>query len=131
VASPIAHDTGWQRRPVSASEPSGFSGTIAERPEAGEAYPADRGRSGGSGSDWQREQVTPKAAGLKTTDSVRRYLAVAFVGCFVLVLGLGYLATATGHWQNSGEWFQAALPATVSLLGSALGFYYGDKRDDR
>jgi hypothetical protein len=58
-------------------------------------------------------------------------IALAFVFCFALVLGLGFLATGTRHWQNSGEWFQAALPATVSLLGSALGFYYGDKRQDR
>jgi hypothetical protein len=58
-------------------------------------------------------------------------IALSFVGCFGLVLWLGYRATATGHWQNSSEWFQAALPATVSLLGSALGFYYGEKRNDK
>jgi hypothetical protein len=58
-------------------------------------------------------------------------IALSFVACFGLVLCLGYLATGTPHWQNSSEWFQAALPATVSLLGSALGFYYGEKRNDR
>ncbi|HET7014121.1 MAG TPA: hypothetical protein VFI65_09425 [Streptosporangiaceae bacterium] len=58
-------------------------------------------------------------------------IALSFVSCFGLVLCLGFLATGTRHWQNSSEWFQAALPATVSLLGSALGFYYGEKRHDR
>ena len=121
--------TGWQRRTVQTSEIAGFQETISGG-SAGEPPPADPGRRG-SGYGWRRERVTPKAAGFKSKNWVRMIIALAFVLCFAFVLYLGYLATGSRHWQNSSEWFQAALPATVSLLGSALGFYYGDKRQDR
>jgi hypothetical protein len=132
VSRSTQEGTGWEHRPVAPDElddPRGPTG--------------DPGQPDGSYGNWRRTEVPPEAfswrredssprnAGVRSIGWVRMAIALSFVGCFALVLGLGYWATVTGHWRNSSEWFQAALPATVSLLGSAIGFYYGERRNDR
>ena len=132
TSRPVQEDSGWEHRPVALGE-------LGADPEPTD-NPAPQGVSYGNwrhseippeAFNWRREGSSPRTAGIRSIGWVRMVIALSFVICFGLVLYLGYRATGTGHWQNSSEWFQAALPATVSLLGSALGFYYGDKRNDR
>lgn len=149
--------TGWQHRPVRvpALEPaiSGSAGPSwpdeagqgpvpQPRPAtddpaaAGAAAGAQAGPPAGGGkasggqaggwTRWERKPVSSSKLGMR--EWVRTAIAVGFSLWLLLVLILGYLASTTGHWKNSSDWFQAALPATVSLLGSALGFYYGERR---
>jgi len=116
----------WERRPYDLTE------LIDSASASGGS-----GRPGGGHGDGSGRQTPPGAARWSRKDRsvrpafVRMAIAFSFVICFGLVLYLGFRATGSDHWRNTSEWFQAALPATVSLLGSALGFYYGDKRNDR
>lgn len=125
-------NSGWEHRPVAIDE-------LGADPEPTDSSAPPDVRYGNwrrseippEAFNWRREGSSPRTAGIRSIGSVRMVIALCFVICFGLVLYLGYCSTGTRHWQNSSEWFQAALPATVSLLGSALGFYYGDKRNDR
>jgi hypothetical protein len=128
----VQQDSGWEHRPVALDElgadqePTGSSDL-----QGGRYGNWRRSEIPPEAFNWSREGSSPRTAGIRSIGWVRMVIALSFVICFGLVLYLGYRATGTKHWQNSSEWFQAALPATVSLLGSALGFYYGDKRNDR
>lgn len=122
----------WEHRPIALEDLDDSSGRAGDAGESDSNYGNwRRTEVPPEAFSWRREDSSPRNAGVRSIGWVRMAIALSFVACFGLVLCLGFLATGTGHWQNSGEWFQAALPATVSLLGSAIGFYYGEKRNDR
>jgi len=56
---------------------------------------------------------------------IRGFLAIAFAAVFtaVVLIPLAFIDT----WPEAREWLQAALPAVTALLGSAMGFYFGQR----
>jgi len=62
---------------------------------------------------------------LDKQERVRGWLAIGFGVIFAAVLLLPLLFI--DDWANAQEWLQAALPAVTGLLGSAMGFYFGQK----
>ena len=127
----VQEDSGWEHRPFDLDELSNPDPETRRRPAEDDYGNWRRSEIPPEAFHWSREGSSPRTAGIRSIGWVRMAIALSFVVCFGLVLCLGFAATGTRHWQNSSEWFQAALPATVSLLGSALGFYYGEKRNDR
>jgi hypothetical protein len=47
---------------------------------------------------------------------------------FGVQLAVGALAVFTGHWTDAEEYLKVTLPATIGILGSAIGFYFGAHR---
>jgi hypothetical protein len=43
-------------------------------------------------------------------------------------LVVGALAVFVGSWAEAEEYLKVTLPATISVLGSAIGFYFGSQR---
>jgi hypothetical protein len=43
-------------------------------------------------------------------------------------LGVGALAVFVGSWADAEEYLKVTLPATIGVLGSAIGFYLGSQR---
>jgi len=60
-------------------------------------------------------------------ERVRGRLAIGFGVIFAAVLLLPLLFI--DDWANAQEWLQATLPAVTGLLGSAMGFYFGQRNN--
>jgi len=57
----------------------------------------------------------------------RSWLALILVALLAAVVLLPLLFVYLDRWDPVKEWFQAALPAIVGLVGSAMGFYFGTR----
>jgi len=70
----------------------------------------------------EKASITPIELG---QEWIRGFLAIAFAIVFtaVVLLPLTFIDT----WPEAREWLQAALPAVTALLGSAMGFYFGQR----
>ena len=58
---------------------------------------------------------------------------IILVGFFAVLLALTIVLTFTGplfgqNWAQIMEWLQVILPVETVLLGSAVGFYFGQRR---
>ena len=57
-----------------------------------------------------------------------------FTAILLLIFGLQLLAGGIAFflsdriWMNAQEYLQVTLPATLGLLGSAVGFYFGTRQ---
>jgi hypothetical protein len=41
---------------------------------------------------------------------------------------IGGIAVFTGSWASAEEYLKLTVPATIGVLGSAIGFYFGSQR---
>ena len=60
-------------------------------------------------------------------ERTRGYLAIALTVIFAGVLFVPFFVI--DRWADSKEWLQSALPAVTGLLGSAFGFYFGQRNN--
>lgn len=60
-------------------------------------------------------------------ERTRGLLAIGFTLIFAGVLFVPLIVI--DNWTDSKEWLQSALPAVTALLGSALGFYFGQRNN--
>lgn len=60
-------------------------------------------------------------------EAVRGILAIRFGIIFAGVVGLPIWFIYT--WSEAQEWLQFTLPAVTGLLGSAMGFYFGQRNN--
>jgi hypothetical protein len=58
-----------------------------------------------------------------------QWLTWIFAGVLLLSLVIPAIPKIPGDWSHAKEWLQIALPATTALLGSAMGFYFGQKNN--
>jgi len=47
---------------------------------------------------------------------------------FAAQLAVGAIAVFFGSWASAEEYLKVTLPATIGILGSAIGFYFGAHR---
>ncbi len=47
---------------------------------------------------------------------------------FQLIIGAIALFVGPDTWNNAQEYLRVTLPATLGVLGSAIGFYFGSRR---
>jgi hypothetical protein len=56
-------------------------------------------------------------------------LVAFFAGLLALTIVLAYGSPLLGqNWTQTMQWFQVILPVETVLLGSAVGFYFGNRR---
>ena len=61
---------------------------------------------------------------------VRAGLAFTFVIIFAATIGWAFLNLSDpGLWMRTKELIEILLPAETALLGSAVGFYFGTRKD--
>jgi len=60
-------------------------------------------------------------------EKIRGWLAIAFAAIFAAVLAAPVYFIS--NWTEAQEWLQAALPAVTGLVGSAMGFYFGQRNN--
>ena len=77
-----------------------------------------------------REAPT-RAERLGQREWTRSSLAFAFVIIFALIIVFVGSKVGTRDWAETKELLQILLPAETALLGSALGFYFGAKSNER
>lgn len=63
-------------------------------------------------------------------EAVRAGLALISLVLVAATVIMGWISSGGEHWDNAQQWLQAVLPAETAIVGSALGFYFGDKRQD-
>lgn len=105
----------------------------------------DAGSAPGNGGDSQQVSVVaaPTAPRFVETDQGRRFfgegvrdelvrsaLALLFAAIFLLTIVLSYLHLKGATWTHAKDWLQLLLPAETALIGSATGFYFGQRRKD-
>ncbi len=61
-------------------------------------------------------------------EAVRASLAFTFAGILVVTIVFAFLNVNSSSWTNTKELLQLLLPAEMALLGSAVGFYFGARR---
>ena len=64
-------------------------------------------------------------------ENVRGRLAQGLTIIFAVVLILPFVLHmfSPDSWDNAQEWLQVTLPAITGLLGSAMGFYFGQRNN--
>lgn len=62
-------------------------------------------------------------------DLARMLLALLFAFLFGATVVLAYLGAQGAHWDTTQKWLQVVLPAETAVLGSAVGFYFGARKD--
>jgi len=74
----------------------------------------------------------------KRTDYVRAAITFCLLGIFIIILILAGLVSAgiisyvpKNSWSQVKEFLNLALPAVTGLLGSAIGFYFGSRTEQR
>jgi len=61
-------------------------------------------------------------------EKIRGTIALLLTGILGFVLLWPFLfILLNGNWENTKEWLTIALPAITGLLGSAMGFYFGQR----
>jgi hypothetical protein len=71
---------------------------------------------------------TPVSVRIFSVELVRASLALFSLALLIATVVLAWLSTRGTHWQNADKWLQIVLPAETAILGSALGFYFGDRK---
>jgi hypothetical protein len=63
-------------------------------------------------------------------EAMRGLLALIFTSLLFLVVVAGFIATYIGSevWTRTTDLLDILLPVVTSLLGSAVGFYFGTQR---
>jgi hypothetical protein len=63
-------------------------------------------------------------------EAMRGLLALIFTALLFVVVAMGFLATYLGSevWSRTTDLLDVLLPVVTSLLGSAVGFYFGTQR---
>jgi uncharacterized membrane protein YfcA len=57
----------------------------------------------------------------------RQFLALAFTLLTVAVVILSFRSANQAGWPEVKEWLTIVFPAVTGLLGSAVGFYFGER----
>jgi hypothetical protein len=70
----------------------------------------------------------PLSRSLAFEEFVRGGMAYALVALLFITIILGFLGTATHYWANTKAMLQIAIPIETTLLGSAIGYYFGAKK---
>jgi hypothetical protein len=74
---------------------------------------------------------TPTPKGIKRRfiddQNLRGLLALGFLLLLTLTVVLSFFRTSTAGWKDTTQWLQLMLPAETALLGSATGFYFGNR----
>ena len=61
-------------------------------------------------------------------EKIRGILALSLTAIFGVVLIWPFIfIILNGTWADTKEWLTIALPAITGLLGSAMGFYFGQR----
>jgi hypothetical protein len=60
---------------------------------------------------------------------VRSGLALLLAVLLGLTIIWSFLSVGEGKWADTKELLQLLLPAETALLGSAVGFYFGSRKD--
>jgi hypothetical protein len=110
---------------------------LPERNEPADESPADE-QSGASSlpeptqPDGPVDRLNPPKQ--REVEQQREDARLVFTVVMLLVFGLqllvGGIAVFVGpeSWGNAQDYLRITLPATVALLGSAIGFYFGSQR---
>lgn len=63
-------------------------------------------------------------------EDARQTYTIVLLLVFVFQLAIGAIALFFGRhvFANAEEYLRVTLPATLGLLGSAMGFYFGSRR---
>lgn len=61
-------------------------------------------------------------------EDARQAFTIVMLFIFAAQLAVGALAVFFGDWTNAEEYLKVTLPATIGILGSAIGFYFGSQR---
>jgi hypothetical protein len=72
-------------------------------------------------------------ASARARERTRALMAgISLLLVFVTVI-MAWVSTWAFHsdWSNAESWLQAVLPAETAIVGSAIGFYFGERRSDR
>lgn len=74
-------------------------------------------------------EAKERPANLKVQEFVRASIAFAFVAILFFTVILAFQNVDDDNaWVNTKELLQVLLPAETALLGSAVGFYFGSRR---
>ena len=67
---------------------------------------------------------------MQTMQTSRDIILVGFfAGLLALTIVLVYLGPLSGQsWAQTMQWLQVILPVETLLLGSTVGFYFGNRR---
>jgi len=71
---------------------------------------------------------TPYSVREVSTELVRASLALLSLFLLIATVVLAWLSVGDQEWADAEKWLQIVLPAETAILGSALGFYFGDRR---
>lgn len=77
------------------------------------------------------KEAPTRAERLGRREWTRSSLAFAFVLIFALTIAFVMSKVGTRDWGETKELLQILLPAETALLGSALGFYFGTRSNER
>jgi len=77
-----------------------------------------------------RIEVAQSGVRTVSDELVRAALALLFSAIFLLTIILSFVHLSTADWTDTKEWLQALLPAETALIGSATGFYFGQKKSN-
>ncbi len=77
------------------------------------------------------QSAAPREERLGRQEWTRSGLAFAFVIIFGATIIFAFLKVGTRDWAQTKDLLQILLSAETGLLGSALGFYFGAKSNER
>jgi hypothetical protein len=64
----------------------------------------------------------------KQREDARQAYTIFMLLIFAGQLLIGGIAVFTGSWASAEEYLKLTVPATIGVLGSAIGFYFGSQR---
>ncbi len=112
------------------SDPQGTIGA-GGTPEAGQHIPTAVDAGGPPLSTAALQSAAPREERLGRREWTRSGLAFAFVVIFGATIIFAFFKVGTRDWVQTKDLLQILLPAETGLLGSALGFYFGAKSNER
>ena len=79
---------------------------------------------GGEG-DPPKPKLSEKRERLVSQEAMRAILVIAFSCIFALTLVAGFVGVFSNSWEQTKDLLQLVLPVETSLLGAAVGYYFG------
>jgi hypothetical protein len=73
------------------------------------------------------DEEAPFALQATSLERTRAAIALALTGLLIATVLLAFFWLDGSSWKNAKELLQIVVPVEVSLLGSALGFYFGSQ----